>query len=220
MNRALIGLQALLLASVCIGGPAQAMPAGPARAAIAVGATRRQLVAGRLSIATATGMEQTRHPPWRPPHGRFHRGQARSMGVHHAAGGIRDALAAFMPRGRHRRRTADASVAGDSSRRAAATPPTSAASSRTGRCRSSSARSASSSSSKRQGPRVTLVDDCAPIRRARSVPMAWRSIAATRWMRRWSTISHRRQRDGDRPHPAHAPAVIWCPVRKWRQPCR
>jgi len=35
MNRALIGVQALLLASVCIGGPAQAVPAGPPRAAIA-----------------------------------------------------------------------------------------------------------------------------------------------------------------------------------------
>jgi hypothetical protein len=35
MNRALIGVQALLLASVCIVGPAQAVPAGPPRAAIA-----------------------------------------------------------------------------------------------------------------------------------------------------------------------------------------
>ncbi len=35
MNRALIGVQALALASLCIGGPAQAVPAGPPRAAIA-----------------------------------------------------------------------------------------------------------------------------------------------------------------------------------------
>jgi hypothetical protein len=35
MNRALIGVAALALASVCIGGPAQAVPAGPPRAAIA-----------------------------------------------------------------------------------------------------------------------------------------------------------------------------------------